>query len=515
MRPLMGSLRAILALLLTAAAAPALASAPVPPGLAARAAEDGRVRVIVRLDAPVASEATEAARDHSRTAITRAANAALSRIGGGARADVRRYRSLPLLALEASPHDLAELSAASAVLSIEEDRMNVPSVAESIPRVGADVSTDAGFDGSGTAIVVVDTGVEITNAYFGGRVVEEACFSAGRDCPNGGKTQFGSGAAVPCTYASSCWHGTHVAGIAAGWNATVHGVAPAASLIAIQVGSETNGPACGEAGSPCVTIASSDAIAAIDYVVDTLSGAYGIAAVNMSFGTDSIWDSEASCDSANSSYEVAIRAANDVGITSVASSGNSGSDAGIAAPACISGALGVGASYDWGDVIWSGSNSGPPLDFLAPGMTILSSMPGGGFSSKSGTSMAAPHVAGALAQLRQADSEASTSTLKLALEDTGVPITDPGNSLVRPRIQVDDAVRSRAPAACFDGLDNDSDGFVDVDGDGGAPDPQCNSGFDNMEAAPVGCGMGPELALLVPLLGALRPARRRRNRSAA
>ena len=128
--------------------------------------------------------------------------------------------------------------------------------------------------------------------------------------------------------------------------------------------------------------------------------------------------------------------------------------------------------------------------------------------------MATPHVAGAFAVLRQADPAASVSTLEVALEGTGVPITDTRNGLTRPRIQVDDAVRALGPAQCFDGLDNDGDGRVDVDGDGGSADPNCVDAFDDDEALDptLGCGIGPELALLVPLLATLA---RRRNRSAA
>jgi hypothetical protein len=72
---------------------------------------------------------------------------------------------------------------------------------------------------------------------------------------------------------------------------------------------------------------------------------------------------------------------------------------------------------------------------------------------------------------------------------------------------MDAAVRSRAPSACFDGLDNDGDGQVDVDGDGGTPDPGCSNGFDASESQPSQppfCGLGPELAPLLALLGALR-----------
>jgi subtilisin family serine protease len=514
MAPLMGPLRAILALLLTAAAAPALAAVPVPPGLAAQAAEEGRVRVIVRLDAPVATPwASAEQRGQARQAIRRAANAALDRVGNPSRPDLRRFGALPLLALELGPGELAALADADEVLSIEPDRPGFPSLSVSTPFVNADVTTAAGFDGSGTAIVIIDTGVEAGHSFFQGRVVEEACFSSGRDCPNGQTTQYGAGAAAPCTYGALCWHGTHVAGIAAGSSVNADGVTPGASLIAIQAGSEMNGPGCGSAGSPCVTIFASDAIAGIDYVVDTLSASYDVAAINMSFGSESTWSSESSCDGANSGYRAAIDSARAIGIPSVAASGNDEVSTGITAPACISSAIGVGATSKFSQAIASLSNTGPPLDLVAPGLGITSSVPGGGFANGSGTSMAAPHVAGALAALRQADAAASVSDLLAALDTTGIPLKDPDNGLYFPLIQVDDAVRARAPARCFDGLDNDSDGFVDVDGDGGAPDPHCVSGLDGSEATPSSCGVGPELALVLPLLGALRLTRRGRNRA--
>jgi subtilisin len=485
-----------------AAAAAAHAGSPVPSELLARAEREGRARVIVRLAAPDAARAPGAA---ARAARERAADGALGRVGATARAAARRYRGLPLLALELSAGELDALAGSPDVVAIRPDRIHRPALATSVPRIGGDVAAAAGFDGSGTAVVIVDTGVDAAHAFLGGRVVAEACFSAGGDCPNGATTQLGAGAGAPCTYGAQCWHGTHVAGIAAGDGATLHGVAPAAALIAVQTGSRETGAACGAQGSPCVVLYESDALAALDWVADSAAGAFPIASVNMSFATDTVWSTEASCDAANEDYALAIGAVRALGIAPVAASGNAGLDSGIGAPACVSSGVGVAATSKLSDAIASLSNIAAPLDLLAPGLAIQSSLPGGGFGNASGTSMAAPHVSGAFAVLRQADPAASVTQLESALESTGVPLTRAG--VTRPRIQVDDAVRARAPAACFDGLDNDADGAVDVDGAGGAPDGQCTDGFDDTEQVvppPGGCGLGPELALLIPALAALR-----------
>jgi hypothetical protein len=123
----------------------------------------------------------------------------------------------------------------------------------------------------------------------------------------------------------------------------------------------------------------------------------------------------------------------------VIAAGNNGATNGISAPGCISSAISVGSTTK-SDTISSFSNSASFLSVLAPGSSILSSVPGGGFAVFSGTSMATPHVAGAWAIVKQKSPQASVATVLDALVTTGALLTDPRNGITKPRIDVAGAV---------------------------------------------------------------------------
>src|SRR5262249_11154956 len=78
---------------------------------------------------------------------------------------------------------------------------------------------------------------------------------------------------------------------------------------------------------------------------------------------------------------------------------------------------------------------------FAPGETILSSVPGGGFANFNGTSMAAPHVAGAWAVIKSRRASATISEVLDSLINSGTPVLDPGNGIIKPRINVDLALQ--------------------------------------------------------------------------
>jgi subtilisin family serine protease len=85
------------------------------------------------------------------------------------------------------------------------------------------------------------------------------------------------------------------------------------------------------------------------------------------------------------------------------------------------------------------SDSASFLTLLAPGQYIYSSVPGGGFATMMGTSMATPHVAGAWAVLKFARPSATVDQTLYALSATGKPITDPRNGITKPRIRLNTA----------------------------------------------------------------------------
>src|SRR5438093_762204 len=233
-----------------------------------------------------------------------------------------------------------------------------------------------------------------------------------------------------------CWHGTHVAGIATG-NGTpsglpIWGVGRGASIMSVQVFSRFDGFFdCGGA-PPCIGAYTSDILAALERVY-ALRTTHPFAAVNMSLG-GGLFDS--TCD--DQPYKPFIDHLRAAGTAPGVGPGNTGPLDQLSAPACVSTAVSVGATTKDDQVAYF-SNVAPFLSLFAPGVSITSSFAGGGFAIASGTSMAAPHVAGTWAVLKQAKPTASVDEILQALSGTGVMIEDTlaETGTTRPRIQVD------------------------------------------------------------------------------
>jgi len=333
-----------------------------------------------------------------------------------------------LVVAEVDAAGLQALADSGRIDFVMEDALAFASLAQSGPLVETTALHAGGARGQGQGVAILDTGVDAAHPFFNGRVVAEACFSsnaatqgAATACPNGQMAQVGAGAARPCA-ASGCDHGTHVAGIAAGRAATFTGVAPNADIIAVQVFSvfsdQPAGPRpCASSGqqSPCVASFTSDQIRALDYVRQ-LAQQRPIAAVNMSLGGGR---SAGACDADLTKPIIDQLLA--AGVATVIAAGNNGFADAVSRPGCISSAITVGSTTKQ-DLVSGFSNRGPLLDVYAPGSDINSALPNGRFGRLSGTSMAAPHVAGAFAALRSARPSATVEAIEAALETQGLMV---------------------------------------------------------------------------------------------
>lgn len=223
------------------------------------------------------------------------------------------------------------------------------------------------------SIYVVDTGIDASHPEFTGRVAS-------------GFDSFGSGdGRTDCNS-----HGTHVAGIAAG---SVYGVAKAARLVPVRV------LACDGSGSI------SGVIAGLEWIASTRSSGER-SVVNMSLG-----------GGASSSLDSAVASLINTGVTVVVAAGNSNVDACTSSPARTAPAITVGSTTST-DSRSSFSNFGTCVDLFAPGSGITAAVPGGGTAVLSGTSMAAPHVAG-IAAVALSIRLMSTSEVSAYLADSG------------------------------------------------------------------------------------------------
>ena len=423
------------------------------PEVRERILREGRVRVIVEMRLPGGAHVPEglltgAALSVQRRDIADAQLQILARLAGRTYRVLQQYSSVPLVALDVGPDALAELEASGAwVKRVVLDTLHAPSLPQSVPLIGADQAWSRGFDGTGVVVAILNTGVESTHPFLAGKVVEEACYSSNVSghsttvCPNGSTQQTGPGAGASCPL-SSCWHGTHVAGIAAGNGGGAglpfSGVAKGAQIMAVQVFSEfTNASDCG-GSAPCVLAWTSDIIAGLERVY-SLRGARNFSSANLSLGGDAF---TSPCDS--DPTKPIIDNLRSVGIATVVAAGNNGYTNALSAPGCISSAISVGATTK-GDVVASFSNTASFLSLFAPGVSIYSSMTGGGFAYASGTSMATPHVTGTWAVLKQAAPSASVAQILAALQTTGLPVTDSDSGITKPRIRIDQALSVLVP----------------------------------------------------------------------
>ncbi len=214
-------------------------------------------------------------------------------------------------------------------------------------------------------------------------------------------------------------HGTHVAGTIAAANNSVGvvGVAPAADLYAVKV--------LGDNGSGSI----SAIVAGIEWAYNRSNY---IKIINMSLGSSS----------PSTTLEGACNAAYAKGMLVVSSAGNSGNEAGtgdnVGYPAKYASVIAVAASNADGARAYF-SSTGPAVELIAPGVNVLSTIPGG-YAAYNGTSMASPHVAGVAALVWGAKPTLSNEELRSALQTTAVSLgldqTQQGYGLVRGDLAV-------------------------------------------------------------------------------
>ncbi len=232
-------------------------------------------------------------------------------------------------------------------------------LAETIPVGVNQIRAPLGWDcsrGKGIAVAVLDTGIDGSHPDLSPNYRGGTSFVPGEPSPDDGNS-----------------HGTHCAGtIAAAINGSgVVGVAPAASLYAVKVLSAEG------LGSW------SWLISAIDWCIK-----HRIRVLSMSLGGPS----------APGALETMCNAAWNKGLLLIAAAGNTGqtSDPGVGFPAKYAKVVAVSAINN-SNAIAPFSSRGPDVELCAPGVQVLSTVPGGGHGKLSGTSMACPHVSGAAA----------------------------------------------------------------------------------------------------------------------
>ena len=254
--------------------------------------------------------------------------------------------------------------------------------------------------GAGVTVAVIDTGINYNLAPLGGGIGGTKKVVAGYDFVDDDADPMdtdGHGTAVAATIAARPYT---TGGI------TYQGVAPDARLVGLRVGASESIP-------------TANIERALQWVITNYTN-YGISIVNLSLGSGNYPDAN---DGSILADELArLR---ELGIFVVAASGNSNDDDsgpisedGVSYPAADPNVFAVGA-VDASDVISTWTQRGDELDLLAAGVDIVLPDLGGGYESVSGTSFAAPQVAGAAALLKQFDR-------KLLPGDVGSILTSSG-----------------------------------------------------------------------------------------
>lgn len=303
-------------------------------------------------------------------------------------------RALRGFAAELAPGQVQALGRDPRVIAVEPDyvgEVGAEITPTGVQRVGAPVNL--GLPASTAHIAVLDTGVEIHPDL---NVVEQVSCARKK----------GNWSCARAPHSDGHGHGTHVAGTAAAIDndSGVVGVAPGAPIHSVQV--------CDFSGS-CDY---SRVIAGLDWVTAN-AAIVDVANLSLSFATAY---AGGTCASTSQALQRAVCSAQAAGVVVVVAAGNDAVDATQKIPAGFPEPITVSALHDsdgldGGDVFAWFSNFGPAIDIMAPGVDIYSTKPFAGYQTMSGTSMAAPHVTGAIARLAEEYPGAGVAQLRALL----------------------------------------------------------------------------------------------------
>ncbi|MBU7036461.1 MAG: S8 family serine peptidase [Theionarchaea archaeon] len=286
--------------------------------------------------------------------------------------------------------NIKALSEDAGILFLEDDAIVYATLSSSVPLINADDCWNAGYDGAGIKICIIDTGIDPNHCDF----------------PSGKIVKFVDYVNSKTTAYDDHGHGTHCASIAAG-AASPYGVAKAASLMGAKV--------LNSSGSGTTTAI----VQGIDWAV-----AQGADVLSLSLG--------GSGGDGTSTLAQECNWAVGQGAVVACAAGNDGSTCcTISTPGDATDVITVGAS-DKSDALASFSSRGPTTDdrikpdITAPGVSIYAADAGTSCSdvAMSGTSMATPHIAGVAALMLDARGTATPLQVKNCMGATAI---DKGN----------------------------------------------------------------------------------------